>query len=106
MFDEGHNEVFINLPKAIENLKKKKDLELKSLEDHPIASAYISKRVLDVEYESSESDYDDEFNGLAPMAQQDEIKNKTYEIRDYSIESWNGSPGLKHWGFDDNNPDR
>lgn len=75
-------------------------MESKALVEHPVAEALNAK--LDVEY-----DYEnDEFNGLAPMAQQDEIEKKTPEIRDYSIESWNGSPGLKHWGFDDNNPDR
>lgn len=72
------------------------------LASHPVAAAYNSKPALDVEYDS---DYNDEFDDLEPMAQQ-EIKNKTYEIRDYSIESWNGSPGLKIWGFDDNNPEK
>lgn len=78
---------------------------MKVTNDHPESLAQISKKVDDVEYEE---DYDNNFNGIASMSHQttDEIKKKPPHIRDYSIDLWNGSPGLKRWGFDDRDTER
>lgn len=96
----------MNLPQAIKELKRD---DLKSIVvDHPVSAAQTSNQVGDVEYED---DYDNEplFNGITSMAQQNptnEDENNTQEVRDYSINSWNGSPGLTRWGYDDTNLNR
>jgi hypothetical protein len=95
----------MNLPKATENAKKKKQQqpELKITEDLPVSSARVSVQVPDVEYED---DYEElPFNGIESLAQQTPPTPKDPGVRDYSIDVWNGSPGLKHWGFDDADTD-
>lgn len=91
----------MNLPKAVKNLKnqqQKPELE-EPTEDTPVSAPMVSKRVLDVEYDE---DYEEDgFNGIESLAQQVPPEPEEPGIRDYSLDVWNGSPGLKHWGFDD-----
>lgn len=108
LFDEGHNLVSMNLPKAIENLNKPKlKTDFNVVDDNPPqSSAQIVQKVDDVEYEE---DYDNDlFNGIVALSHQapKEDEEKLSDIRDYSINLWNGSPGLKHWGYDDNDHER
>lgn len=98
----------MNLPKAITNMKEMMEPDVAAFDDHPVSAALVSKKVLDVEYED---DYEGEnlFNGIASLALQnpvEEKKDEVAEVRDYSIDSWNGSPGLKHWGYDGDDPAR
>lgn len=94
----------MNLPKAIRNMKKPEAI---TLDDHPISLAQTSNKVSDVEYED-DYDTEDMFNGIASMSQQTSkpAGNEALEVRDFSIDTWNGSPGLSQWGYDDKNPER
>lgn len=70
--------------------------------------ALISKRVNDVEYDDDfeEEEYEDKFNEIPTMALKAEQSNYKYEhpeIREFAIDVWNGSPGLKYWGYNDSN---
>lgn len=108
LFDEGHNIVTMNLPKAIKNLKKQQQKPVANnepMEEAPVSAPMVSKQILDVEYED---DYDSEdgFNGIESLAQQTEPKKADPGVRDYSLDVWNGSPGLKHWGFDDDDSEK
>lgn len=100
----------MNLPQAIKELKRD---DFKSVvDDHPVSAAQTSNKIGDVADVEYEDDYDNEhlFNGITSMAQQNPTKederNNTQEVRDYSINSWNGSPGLTRWGYDDTNLNR
>lgn len=98
----------MNLPQAIKEMKKE---DFKIVDDYPVSAALTSNRVEDVADVEYEDDYDNEhlFNGITSMAQQNptaEDENKTQKVRDYSINSWNGSPGLTRWGYDDTNRNR
>lgn len=90
----------MNLPKAVVNAKKELKSNSKTTQDLPVSSARVSSQIPDVEYEDG---YDeDAFRGIESLSQQIPEPEKN-GIRDYSIDVWNGSPGLKHWGFDDVN---
>lgn len=91
----------MNLPKAIE-IMKKKNLEaakqtFKTLtEEHPPDSPKASEKIRDVEFYD---DYDssDLISGASNIVEtrlnlMEEKKHN--EIRDFSINTWNGSPGL------------
>jgi hypothetical protein len=106
----------MNLPKAIENMKKKIQQEAEierqllnnlAIAEAQVAEAQVAEQSLDVEYDE---DYDNEliFKSIPTMAQRIKTKeeNETTKMRDYSINSWNGSPGLKSWGYDDANPEK
>lgn len=126
LFDEGENVVTMILPEGIELLKQKKlleekeqleklKLEMKLKEDEQTITTeeviiekletapLISDKVPDVEYED---DYD-RFNEIASMdfkteaPVEEKIIPETEEIREYAIDMWNGSPGLKMWGYND-----
>lgn len=104
----------MNLPKAVK-IKDEEKMKLNVTEsserivvDQPMSAAQTSNNMLDVEYEEGAEYGDDLFNGLASMAQQHQPDddNQTIVVRDYSIDTWNGSPGLKAWGYDENHPER
>lgn len=101
----------MNLPKAVkikdEEKTKMNVTEPSIVVDQPVSAAQTSNNVLDVEYEEGAEYSDDVFNGLASLAQQHQPKedNETI-VRDYSIDTWNGSPGMKAWGYDENRPER
>lgn len=102
--------VSMNLPAAIVNMKKSVEADRRKVEDLPESSAQVSNKVVDVEYET---EYDEMFDGISSMAHQsseeeepEDDKTKKVQARDYSIDLWNGSPGLGRWGYDDNNQER
>lgn len=78
MFDDGFDTVTINLPQSVHN--QRHDAEIDILPED------IS---------------DDLIVGLEEEYYHDLISRSTTEelIRDYSIDVWNGSPGLAHWGY-------
>lgn len=72
-------------------------------------SALVSEPISDVEYDEDDEDYD-RFNEIPAMdlkveepevIEEPEVKD---DIREYAIDMWNGSPGLKVWGY--NNTDK
>lgn len=102
LFDEGHNIVSMNLPTKPE--KKPADPV-----DEPATAAL---QILDVEY-------DDDYDNAEHHQKQTELSKIKVEqdktatqkhsfsppMRDYSINTWNGSPGLHFWGYDDSSTD-
>lgn len=93
----------MNLPKAAEKAAQKLQSELKSAEDLPVSSAQVSDQVLDVEYED---DYEVSFNGIESLAQKTPPPPEKSGMGDYSIDTWNGSPGLHYWGYEDATPEK
>lgn len=66
--------------------------------------AMLSNQVSDVEYDddSIEDSYEDRFNEIPTMAlQAASNKYKSPDVRDFAIDMWNGSPGLKYWGYNE-----
>lgn len=98
----------MNLPKAIVNLRKKeseaaaKENLVTIVEDQPMSLAQVAEKISDVEYEDEYQNDDDLVVGASALVET-EIKEeyKPQEVRDYSINLWNGSPGLSQWGYDD-----
>lgn len=72
-----------------------------------------TSRVSDVEYdeEFEETIKDDLFNEIPSMALKAapqtarKLHYEVPEVRDFSIDVWNGSPGLKYWGYNESNHD-
>lgn len=75
MLDDGQNLVSMNLPSR--NFNKVK------VEDAPY-SEYLKTEINETEHFLSKR----ETNAYEPI------------IKDYSIDTWNGSPGLAHWGYE------
>lgn len=73
--------------------------------DHPESAAQVSNHISDVEYEAEYEDELEKFNSIPSMAQQIP-KPESDAIRDFSIDSWNGSPGLEAWGYENNQPEK
>lgn len=114
----------MNLPRAIERMnaaeKKAALLEKESplsssddKDDSNDISNEIEEELIDVEYDeeyleflkSKESQL--ETMSLLLEDEKDEINDNELElgrrknaVRDFSIESWNGSPGLDQWGYE------
>ena len=83
MFDDGLNVVTMNLPKSVKDLNDAKE------------AARLKKIV-----EKQNNGFLDTI--LKTEVQTQEMKEvQEYEplVRDYSIDVWNGSPGLHHWGY-------
>jgi tRNA(Glu) U13 pseudouridine synthase TruD len=108
----------MNLPDSIERMKteEKKSSELIKLEEESNEklkhlSNEISHEELDVEYDEM---YDDDYlyssNEIESMSQvleeskvdenALELERRRNSVREYSIDTWNGSPGLPQWGYD------
>lgn len=76
------------------------------MREHKVASP---STVNDVEYDDDYFTFEN-FNGLETMAQTlekaekpddiEELDRRKDSLREYSIDSWNGSPGMKQWGYD------
>lgn len=90
MFDDGTNVVTINLPEAVERIQKE--------------AAEVGKNKVVVEAVTKS-------HGPLSLAlfgsseeEDDAVQQEVYKplIRDYSIDMWNGSPGLHHWGWTPN----
>uniref|UniRef100_A0A336M449 CSON002530 protein n=1 Tax=Culicoides sonorensis TaxID=179676 RepID=A0A336M449_CULSO len=106
MFDDGVNIVTINLPKRV---KKLRELERIAEESR------TAKLVQDEETTTVNSGLrnifsilgDNEYNDGTPKTIHAEEPKEMFSplIRDYSIDMWNGSPGLHHWGWTNNEDD-
>ncbi|XP_035775238.1 scavenger receptor class B member 1-like isoform X1 [Anopheles albimanus] len=75
MFDDGFDTVTINLPESVRNQQQANG-------DSAFVDDDLPESLHDEYYEDKTS----------PTA-------KSEPIRDYSIDLWNGSPGLAHWGY-------
>lgn len=132
MFDEGHNVVSMMLPEGakqfnterklreetqnLNNFQKQAELKLEVISTSTAASSEKISRVSDVEYDE---DFDetiidtsqDLFNEIPSMALKavpqttKKLKFVVPEVRDFSIDVWNGSPGLNYWGYNESNHD-
>lgn len=105
LFDEGHNLVSMNLPNKIQKKVAKPIDEPTTPTDEPATAALKN---LDVEYEDNYDvvEYHQKKSEFAKLkAEQDRIVSQMHSFspveREYSIDSWNGSPGLQSWGYDD-----
>uniref|UniRef100_A0A182PSS6 Scavenger receptor class B n=1 Tax=Anopheles epiroticus TaxID=199890 RepID=A0A182PSS6_9DIPT len=78
MFDDGFDTVTINLPQSVRN--QQRDAE----------SDIVDDDVSDVLVESLQEEYYHDIESRLKVKE---------PIRDYSIDVWNGSPGLAHWGY-------
>lgn len=89
MFDDGSNLVTINLPNSVtktnylEKIEKEREEKKSEVEMKP----------------SSGYEYDSGFFGFGPRKIEKIPDEFQPQIRDYSIDEWNGTPGLKHWGY-------
>jgi hypothetical protein len=94
LFDEGVNEVSLHLPKAVETINQREKDDL-NFDDSP-EDATI-ENLSDVQYEDGfDLNLSHEINLTSSKQPKEAIK-----IRDFSIDLWNGSPGLKQWGYDE-----
>lgn len=89
MFDDGTNVVTINLPEGVKRLQEQAKMEQKIKSEESRTTRGPLSMAL---YGLSEDDDDAE-------------SHQPYKppIRDFSIDMWNGSPGLHHWGWTPNN---
>ncbi len=91
-----------------ENNVEEEVKEMPKLTEPPIiemeASPLISNRVSDVEYEDDYSDenYGEAFYDIPSMALHKSSEKPNLEVRDFSIDMWNGLNGLKQWGYNEN----
>lgn len=102
MFDDGVNVVTINLP---ERVKKLREMEKLAKEAKKVTGSSLDKTttedsalndifsVLDDEALVKPTDIEESPEMFSPL------------IRDYSIDMWNGSPGLHHWGWTNDKDD-
>lgn len=90
MFDDGVNIVTINLPERVKKIREMEKLSEKDMKKT------LNEKILD----SDDSLLNDVISKSSKESKKDET-SKTYSplIRDYSIDMWNGSPGLHHWGW-------
>lgn len=132
LFDEGHNIVSMMLPegarqfnderKRREESEKLKifqkqtelirNLEVISSTMSPEKTSQVSDVVYDEDFDETIIDKShDLFNEIPSMALKTvpqtttKLKYEVPEVRDFSIDVWNGSPGLKYWGYNDSNHD-
>lgn len=107
----------MNLPDAIVRMKaeEEKSADLVKIEEksseklHHISNELVHEE-LDVEYEEFYDEYAYNSNEIESMSQvleppkvdenQLELDRRHNSVRDYSIDYWNGSPGLPQWGYD------
>lgn len=99
MFDDGVNVVTINLPERVKKLKEMEKLakEVKKVEE---TSTTTDNSVLNEIFSVLD---DDESAG--PVKTETGPEQYSPLIRDYSIDMWNGSPGLHHWGWTNDKDD-
>lgn len=126
LFDEGQNRVTMNLPSSTrlskppseeEQLQQVKSSRLQETTTKKVAS---SLALNDVEYDEDYFTFE-HFNGIETNAQtsdklvkgednndddietlESELERRKHSVREYSIDSWNGSPGLTQWGYSKN----
>lgn len=83
MLDDGENLVSINLPS--------RNFDEPDIDDEPYS-----------EFLKTESKIEETEHFVSKR----EIEAFEPTVKDYSINTWNGSPGLKHWGYDDKDNSR
>lgn len=97
MFDEGENEVTINLPQIIQQYAEN-------------ASATAGRRDdVDEGHQTASSPFSDWNRFLGQPANDDvssNVEKKENPIRDYSMDTWNGNAGLKYWGYSEEHPQK
>lgn len=126
LFDEGQNVVSMILPNGVKRFNDQRHFKDGGIEERhqknpkkSIKSAaikttitttiktQISKRVKDVEYDEDYiEENENKFNEIPSMAlriNSSKFKYEHPEIRDFAIDLWNGSPGLKYWGYNESN---
>lgn len=93
----------MNLPDKVQN-KVPKVEPTKPIEEPATAAL----KNLDVEYDDEYDvvEYHQKKSELVKLKEeQDRIVSQKHsfspELRDYSIDTWNGSPGLRAWGYED-----
>ncbi|XP_055588278.1 scavenger receptor class B member 1 [Uranotaenia lowii] len=100
MFDDGFNTVTINLPKSVQNQRKQKVVS-KGISEHDVlhsADDYDSQ-LNGEDDDDDEDDYGFDAESIAELVVEKEREEREDPIRTYSIDLWNGSPGLAHWGY-------
>ncbi|KAJ6637985.1 Scavenger receptor class B member 1 [Pseudolycoriella hygida] len=98
MFDEGTNAVTINLPQRVEQHKEELERQLHAAHTEPKsdnADENLFTNFIDSEQE----------NVADSMDKKDTHDTYKPQIRDYSIDSWNGLGGLDYWGYSNNEND-
>jgi hypothetical protein len=95
LLDEGINEVSIHLPKAVEIINQREKHEI-NFDDQP--EDEIIENPDDVQYED---DFEENLSHETISALSKQPKENEIRIRDFSIDLWNGSPGLKPLGYDE-----
>lgn len=93
MFDEGENEVTINLPRIIqqyaENISSPATDSLDAGIDGPEVSSFGGWTFLSSRNDDTPKE-----------------EKKENPIRDYSMDTWNGNAGLKYWGYSEEHPQK
>ncbi|KAG4067259.1 hypothetical protein HA402_000250, partial [Bradysia odoriphaga] len=89
MFDEGTNAVTMNLPQQVELQRQETEKQLNVPPTEP-------------KYDNGDENFSNNF-----IDNTHETSHETYkpEIRDYSIDSWNGLAGLDYWGYSNDEKD-
>lgn len=97
MFDDGVNVVTINLPERVQKLREIERLaeeakKVNATQTTATTNDTILNEIFDVFHDQTldgpnDAQADTNPNLYSPL------------IRDYSIDMWNGSPGLHHWGW-------
>lgn len=97
MFDDGVNVVTINLPERVQKLREIERLaeeakKVNATQTTATTNDTILNEIFDVFHDQNldkpnDAQTDTNPNLFSPL------------IRDYSIDMWNGSPGLHHWGW-------
>lgn len=93
MFDEGENEVTINLPGMKQNVNSTEKVKEEETIPEPLVVS---------------DSWGSIFNTKAYHVEQEQpkIPKINNPIRDYSMDTWNGNAGLQYWGYSENEPQK
>lgn len=93
MFDEGENEVTINLPGMKQNVNSTVEEKKEETIPEPLVLSNAWGSI---------------FNSNSYQAEQDQstIPKINNPIRDYSMDTWNGNAGLQYWGYSEDDPQK
>ncbi|XP_063706007.1 scavenger receptor class B member 1 [Culicoides brevitarsis] len=96
MFDDGVNVVTINLPERVKKLREVERLAEEAKQMNK-SKATTTDRVLDEMFNALDNESNERMENQKEQKKEQEMYSPL--IRDYSIDMWNGSPGLHHWGW-------